>query len=197
MPGNDKGKLVIVSGPSGVGKTTLMHRVIERAPIPLVASVSATTRPPRPEEEEGKDYHFMTMTEFDRLRARGEFLECFEVFGHGYWYGTLRREVTTGLLAGKWVVLRIDVQGALAVMAIYPDAITIFIRPSSMEELARRLRGRGTESDGTIARRLAEAKRELALANRYLFQVVNDDVERAVEEICNILFDQWESKHND
>jgi len=197
MPATGPGRLVVVSGPSGAGKTTVMHRVFARWPVPLSASVSATTRLPRPGETDGVDYHFLSQEEFDILRKRGEFLECFEVFGRGYWYGTLRGEVTSGISAGKWVVLEIDVRGALAVMDHYPDAITIFIRPSSLEELERRLRRRGTETEEAIQRRLARAADELALADRYQHQVVNDDIDQAAQQICTILTEQWESTHDD
>jgi guanylate kinase len=181
------GRLVVVSGPAGVGKSTVLRGLLRCAPVPLVASVSATTRPPRPGEADGVDYHFLSEEEFAERRRRGEFLEAFEVFGLGYWYGTLLREVTTGLEAGKWVLLEIDVQGALAVMERYPDAITIFLRPADMEELERRLRGRKTETEERIQRRLEEARKELALAHRYRHQVVNDEVDRAVQEMCDIL----------
>ena len=113
-------------------------------------SVSATTRPPRNGEIDGVDYHFVSDDEFQRRRKRGDFLECFQVFGHGYWYGTLWSEVTTGLAAGKWVVLEIDVQGAQAVMERFPEAMTIFLRPRSREELEHRLRGRGTETEEAL-----------------------------------------------
>ena len=185
-----KGRLVVVSGPSGAGKTTVMRRVFEECPLPLVASVSATTRPPRPGEVDGVDYRFLSHEEFELRRKRGEFIECFEVFGGGHWYGTLLSEVTPGLEAGKWVVLEIDVQGALAVMDRNAEAVTIFVRPSSVEELRRRLRGRGTEGEEAIERRLDQAERELALAGRYRYQVINDDVDQAVQEICDILTQQ-------
>ncbi|NQT16369.1 MAG: guanylate kinase, partial [Planctomycetes bacterium] len=110
------GKLVVVSGPSGTGKSTVLKGVFESAPVPLVSSVSATTRPPRPGEIEGKDYHFLAEQEFAQRREHDEFLECFQVFEGGHWYGTLLSEVTPSLQAGKWVMLEIDVQGALAVM---------------------------------------------------------------------------------
>ena len=165
----------------------MLRRLAECAPVPLVFNVSATTRPPRPGEVDGVDYHFITREEFAERRRRGEFLECFEVFGREHWYGTLLGEVTTSLAAGKWVILEIDVQGALAVVERYPDAVTIFIRPGSLEELERRLRGRGTESAGAVRRRLEQARRELALAARYRYQVVNADVEQAVRRLCNIL----------
>jgi len=181
------GRLVVVSGPSGAGKTTVMKRVFERSDLPLVQSVSATTRPPRPGERDGVDYRFLTSEEFAARQKRGDFLECFEVFGRGHWYGTLRSDVTTGLEAGKWVVLEIDVQGALAAIAQYPDAITIFIQPSSAAELERRLRRRATETEEALARRLEQARWELAQAPGYRYIVINDDLDRAVEEICDIL----------
>jgi guanylate kinase len=192
MSAGRAGRLVIVSGPSGVGKTTVMRRVFERSTVPLVASVSATTRPQRPGEVDGVDYHFLTKDEFEIHRKGGEFLECFEVFGRGDWYGTLRSEVTSGMAAGKWVVLRIDVQGALRVMQQQPDAVTIFIRPGSLEQLEARLRGRGTEPPEAVQRRLRQAERELGQAARYRYQVVNDDLDQAVEQICGILSQEWE-----
>ncbi len=182
-----EGRLVVVSGPSGAGKTTVMKRVYQRCRLPLKASVSATTRPPRPGEFNGNDYYFLTAEEFADRRQRGEFLECCEVFGRGYWYGTLRSEVTSGLEAGKWVVLEIDVQGAQAVALKYPDAITVFVRPSSWEELQRRLRHRGTETEEAIQRRLQQAKYELSQADQYRYVVINDEIDHAVEEICAIL----------
>jgi guanylate kinase len=182
-----RGKLVVVSGPSGTGKTTVLRRVFDQASVPLVASVSATTRAPRPDERDGVDYHFLTEEEFRERRQRGDFIECFQVFGRGHWYGTLESEVSPSVDEGKWVVLEIDVQGAQTVVERYPDAITIFIRPSSLEELERRLRGRGTESEEAIQRRLMRARQELALSDRYQHDVVNDDIEQAVRQICQIL----------
>jgi len=182
-----EGKLVVVSGPSGAGKTTVLKRLFPSAPVPLVPSVSATTRPPRPGEVDGVDYHFLTEEEFARRRRRGEFLECFEVFGRGHWYGTLLSEVTPSLLAGKWVILEIDVQGALAVMKRYPEAITVFLRPPSLEVLEQRLRCRHTETEEAIRKRLEQARHELALADKYRYQVINDEVDRAVHQLCDIL----------
>ncbi len=183
------GRIVVISGPSGAGKTTLVRRVFELCPR-LVHSVSATTRSPRPGEVDGVDYHFLTAAEFARRRQAGDFLECFEVFGRDQWYGTLETAVTPSLAEGKWVVLEIDVQGTMAVLQRYPQAITIFVHPGSLEELERRLRSRGTESDEAIERRLAEARRELACADRYQYQVLNDDIEHAIREICQILTQQ-------
>ncbi len=174
----------MVSGPSGAGKTSVMQRVFQACRVPLVRSISATTRPPRSGEIDGVDYHFLSNEEFQSLRQRGDFLESFQVFTQGHWYGTRRLGVATGLAAGKWVVLEIDVQGAQAVTKRFPDAVTIFLRPSSQEELERRLRGRGTESEEAIRRRLARAERELALADRYQYQVINDNMDQAVQEIC-------------
>jgi guanylate kinase len=181
------GQLVVFSGPSGVGKTTLLAEVFRRARQPLVMSVSATTRPPRAGEKEGKHYYFLSVEDFAQRRQRGEFLECSEVFGRGHWYGTLASEVAPRLAAGKWVVLEIDVDGAEQVLQEYPDALTIFIAPESIDVLERRLRGRGTESEDAIARRLEVARRELDRAADYRFHVVNDEVDRAAEEICAFL----------
>jgi guanylate kinase len=187
----------VISGPSGAGKTSVMRLVFERCRVPLARSVSATTRPPRPGETDGFDYHFLTDEAFQERRKKGEFVECFQVFGHKYWYGTLWSEVTTGLNAGKWVILEIDVHGALTVMDQFADAISIFVRPSSPEELERRLRGRGTETEDAIRRRLAQADAELASAGRYNYQVINDNLDQAVLKICEILTQNWERSRYD
>lgn len=187
MPEVKRGKLVVVSGPSGAGKGTVLKGVLRCTTTPLVTSVSATTRPARPGEVDGVDYHFLTPVEFAQRRERGEFLECFPVFDGDDWYGTLRGEVEAGLEAGKWVVLEIDVKGASAVTKCFPDAITIFIGPGSLEELERRLRGRKTEDEQSIQRRLRQAREELAMADRYQHHVVNDDLDRAVQEVRDLL----------
>ncbi len=194
---NSKGRVVVVSGPSGAGKTSVMRRVYRHSPVPLVQSVSATTRPRRPEETDGVDYHFLSDEDFQRCRQRGELLECYQVFHQSYWYGTLWSEVTPGLEAGKWVVLGIDVHGAHAVKERFADAVTVFVRPSSREELCRRLRARGTESEEAIERRLAVADEELAEADQYQYQVVNDDMDQAVREISAILTKEWEKSRDD
>ncbi|MBN1393407.1 MAG: guanylate kinase [Pirellulales bacterium] len=192
-----KGKVVVVSGPSGVGKTSVMRRVYRQCRAPLKRSVSATTRPPRPDEVDGKDYHFITDEEFQLRRRRGEFVECCQVFGYDYWYGTLWSELTPGLGAGKWMVLEIDVGGALNVMRQFPDAITIFLRPGSRDQLQRRLRARATESEEALQRRLARAESEMAVADRYKHQVINDRLDRAVGDICEILTQEWEKSRDD
>jgi guanylate kinase len=190
-------RIVIVSGPSGAGKTTVMRKVYAHAPIPLVASVSATTRSPRPGEVDGTDYHFLTNDDFQLRRQRGDFLECFEVFGIGHWYGTLWSELTAGFQEGKWVVLEIDVQGALDVLKRFPAAISIFIRPNSIADLESRMRERGSEDEEEIKQRLTRAEEELTFAPKYIYQVINDRIGHAVQEICNILTKEWEKVQND
>jgi guanylate kinase len=165
----------------------VLRELLARHPDRLRLSVSATTRPPRPGEVDGKDYYFLDADEFARRREAGEFLECCEVFGRGHWYGTLMSEVRPSRNDRKWVVLDIDVDGAAKVVSQHPDVPTIFLRPSSEAELERRLRSRGTESNEAIERRLEVARRELAKAHEYKFQVVNDTVDRAVDEITEIL----------
>ena len=191
------GRLVVVSGPSGAGKTSVMRRVYRSCRVPLVRSVSATTRPPRSGEIDGVDYLFITADEFQVRRQRGEFVECFQVFDHACWYGTLWSEVTPGLSAGKWVVLEIDVQGALAVMERFAEAITIFLRPSSREELERRLQDRGTETREALLQRLAAADYELLQASQYRYQVINDHMDQAVRDVCDILTNEWEKSRHD
>ena len=186
MGSSKQGRLIVVSGPSGAGKTTVLKKVFARCPL-LVSSVSATTRPPRPGEVDGVDYYFLSPEEFAARRQRREFLECFEVFGSGHWYGTLESEVAPRLAAGKWVVLEIDVDGTLAVLERYPDTVTLFVRPDSIEDLERRLRRRGTEPEAAIQRRLEVARRELGFVDRYRYVVINRSVDQAVDDILQIL----------
>ena len=185
-----QGKLIVLSGPSGAGKTTVLDSLLDRHPGRLRLAVSATTRPPRPGEVDGEDYHFLSSEEFDRRRAQGEFLECCEVFGRGHWYGTLHSEIGPSLAEGKWVILEIDVDGAQQVLRHHPDTLTIFLRPSTLAELERRLRSRGTETEEAIGRRLSVARRELEFAETYRHQVVNDRVDDAVDQITTILAEQ-------
>lgn len=180
------GKLVIISGPSGVGKSSVVRALLTQCDLPLRLSISATTRAPRAEEIEGRDYYFLSHEEFAARRERGEFLECKEVFGRGDWYGTLRSDVEAGFADGKWMMLEIDVEGAVSVLAEHP-AITIFIDPGSREELERRLRHRGTEDEAAIRRRLEVADRELAQIDKYQYRVVNETIPDTVRTICEIL----------
>lgn len=181
------GKVVIISGPSGVGKTSVLRKLFAECELPLVESVSATTRTQRPGETAGKSYHYLSEQEFEKHRKNNEFLEYCEVFGYGHWYGTLRQPVTTGLEAGNWIVLEVDVEGAAKVLKTYPDAITIFIHPGSIEELERRLRGRGTESEEVLKRRLEVAKHELDASPIYRHIVTNESVDQTVNDICELL----------
>ena len=185
------GRLIIISGPSGAGKSTVVRSLLRRCELPLRLSVSATTRPPRPGEVDGEHYHFLSQEEFLRRRRAGEFLESKQVFGLDRWYGTLKDEVATGLAEGKWVILEIDVQGALAVLSQQAfDPITLFIHPGGMEELERRLRSRRTESEEAITARLETAAAEMRYLSHYQYEVVNRSVDRAVDEICQILQQQ-------
>ena len=179
--------LLVVSGPSGVGKGTLLRRVFAESGLPLVMSVSATTRKPRPGEIDGKEYHFLSPEEFETKRLAGDFLECFEVFGTGTWYGTLRKTVEDELAADRWVVLEIDVQGAKRIKEQFPKALTFFIEPKNPEVLRERLQGRGTETEEAMQRRLATAMEELLHAREFEHRIVNDDLDTAVNELIAIL----------
>ena len=181
-----RGSLVVISGPSGVGKTTILRMLLDQL-SELTPSVSATTRPPRAGERDGVDYHFLAPEDFARRRENGEFLECCRVYGRDSWYGTLVEEVSPRLASGQWVVLEIDVEGTLSVLDRYPDTITIFVEPSRPEQLDERLTRRGTESAEAIERRLEVARRELGQAHLYRHRVVNENVDEAVATIIEIL----------
>jgi guanylate kinase len=179
-----EGRLVIISGPSGAGKGTLVARLRGRVPSVWV-SVSATTRSPRPGEEEGVAYFFMTREEFQAHVDAGDFLEHAEV--HGNCYGTLRSKVAEKIDAGRIVILEIDPQGARQVKDQLSDAVLVFIVAPSREELVRRIKARGAESDADIEVRMATADRELALVGTYDRVVQNEDVRRATEELARYI----------
>ena len=183
-------RLIVISGPSGAGKSTVVRELLANCPLPLLLSVSATTRLPRRGEIEGEDYFFLSPDQFAARRECGDFLECKEYAGN--WYGTLQSQVTAGLAEGKWVILEIDVEGTLAVLEKHPEALTIFVHSGSVEELERRLRARNTENDEALARRLATARRELDQKSRYRYEVINRDVPEAVRKICEILLSHAE-----
>jgi guanylate kinase len=177
-------RLFVITGPSGVGKGTLIARLLERAPE-LELSVSATTRPPRPNERDGVEYHFMSEEEFERHVAAGEFLEHATYSGHRY--GTLRSEVEPRLARGTSVVLEIEVQGARQVRSTMPEAVQVFIAPPSPEALRERLQGRATDRQEEIERRLAAAREELAAREEFTLEIVNDDLERATDELVALV----------
>lgn len=176
--------LLVVSGPSGAGKGTIVQGLLERDPN-LWVSVSCTTRPPREGEVDGVDYFFLDRDEFLRIREAGGFLESFEVFGN--LYGTPRAQVEQHLAAGEDVVLEIDVQGALAVQEALPQALLVFVAAPSREAQRARLEARGTDSPEVIERRLAAAAAEEAEAGRFDATVINDDVSAAVDQAAGIL----------
>lgn len=179
MPGN----LYVVAAPSGAGKTTLVRLLLEREPG-ICLSVSSTTRDPRPGEEDGREYHFVSAEIFRGMIARSEFLEWAEV--HGNFYGTSRPWIEAQMAAGRDVLLEIDWQGAQQVRSIFPEAIGIFILPPSLEELDRRLTGRGTDSAETIARRLAAAQAEMRHVGEFDYVIINDDLNQALEDLCAV-----------
>jgi guanylate kinase len=175
---------VILSSPSGGGKTTIAHKLLA-ARKDLGYSVSATTRPPREGEADGRDYHFRSLADFKRGQADGEFAESAEV--HGHLYGTLRAEVDRVLASGKHVIMDIDVQGTRQFAAAFPDSVLIFILPPSAEALIARLEARGTEDPKSLIRRFRSAKDELKAIDLYEYVVVNDEVDSAVAAISGII----------
>ena len=174
----------MIAGPSGVGKGTIVRRVVQLVPD-LFVSVSVTTRPPRPSERPGVDYHFVSEGAFDRMLAADELLEWAEIFGHRS--GTPAAPIEDVLAQGRSVLLEIDVQGARQIRQKRPDAVLILLEPPSMEELERRLRSRGTEDEEKLRRRLAKGSWELEQRDWFDHVVVNEDVERASSQVTAII----------
>ncbi|MGE5749325.1 MAG: guanylate kinase [Gemmatimonas sp.] len=175
---------LILSSPSGGGKTTIAKELLRRR-SDMGYSVSCTTRPARPGESDGQDYYFISREQFEAARTRGEFAESAEV--HGNMYGTLRREVDRVLQSRRHVVMDIDVQGARQFLQAYPEAVTVFLIPPDAGVLLARLRGRGTESNDSLARRLRSAVEELRAVDLYGYLVVNEDLEEAVKAVSAIV----------
>ncbi len=178
------GKLFVITAPSGAGKTSLIDAVMRDDPS-LKISISYTTRPPRPGEKDGVDYHFVDEPTFRTMRERGEFLESAEV--HGNHYGTAKQVILDAVKRGDDLILEIDWQGAQQVRGLYPKCIGIFILPPSIEELERRMRARGQDADAVIRRRLENAREELSHAGEFKYAIINKDFETAKRELANII----------
>ena len=179
-----KGKLFVITAPSGAGKTSLIEAVMRDDPT-LKISVSYTTRPPREGERHGVDYHFVDRATFDAMQRRGEFLESAEV--HGNHYGTSRKVILDAVAAGEDLILEIDWQGAEQVRRLYPGCIGVFIVPPSIEELERRMRSRGKDSEAVIRRRVENAREELRHSGEFDYRIINKDFETARRELADIL----------
>ncbi len=182
-----KGLLIILSGPSGVGKGTVREELFKDESLNLAYSISMTTRKPRPTEKDGVDYFFVEESEFLEKIEKNELLEHAKFVGN--YYGTPKSYVNQLLDEGKNVVLEIEVQGALQVMAKCPDALTVFLVPPSFEELERRIRGRRTESEDVVKERLDKARKEIATQDEYKYVVVNDDILTTKNQIAKIIKD--------
>jgi len=188
-----EGHLIVISGPSGVGKSTVTRLLLEREPK-LMFSVSATTRSPRPGEEEGVDYYFLSREQFRKRIAEGRFIEQAEVFGN--LYGTPVEELDRARAAGRRLLLEIDVQGGLQVRSRFASALMILVVPPAPETLKERLSKRGTETPEAVARRLAKAEGELKMARQsgaYDVEVINDRLEQAVQEVKSLI-EKWEKR---
>ena len=178
------GRLIVLAAPSGAGKTTLAHKLLALVPE-LKFSISYTTRPPRETEVQGEDYFFVSEDEFGEMRANDAFLECAKVFDH--WYGTSQEYIQSLLHQGRSVLLEIDWQGAAQVRSRRPDAVSVFIMPPSRDELERRLRGRRTDSEPVIRRRLRQALSDMAHWSEFDYVIINDDLDKATSELADIV----------
>ena len=189
-----RGRLFVIAAPSGAGKTSLVRALMERE-ASLRFSISYTTRKQRPTEQHGRDYFFVGRDEFDLMVANGEFLEHARVFDNDY--GTARRQVEEALAAGQDLILEIDWQGAALIRAALPECISIFILPPSRPELERRLRGRGTDAEEVIRRRLRDAASDMAHWHEFDHVVVNDNFDRALGELQDIVAGRGEGTRRD
>ena len=179
-----RGRLFVIAAPSGAGKTSLVKALLERKPE-LHVSISYTTRPRRPTEEDGREYHFVSVGDFQRLQQQGQFLEYAQVFDN--FYGTGRRPVETELARGNHVILEIDWQGAQQVRRSLPECVTVFILPPSRSSLEERLRNRRTDSEQVIARRLQDAVGDMSHWNEFDYVVINDHFEKALADLVSIV----------
>lgn len=185
----EDGKIIILSAPSGTGKSTIIKRIYDDTSLKLGFSVSATSRSPRMGEENGRDYYFISKEEFARRVENDEFVEWEEVYA-GTCYGTLASEVERITAGGRNLIMDIDVKGGINVKKYYGErALALFIMPPSKEELERRLRGRATDDDATIAKRLAKAEFEMSFAPRYDMVIENNDLDKAVEDVRKAIKD--------
>ena len=184
MP-NRLGKLIVITGPSGVGKGTVVNSLLQAHPQ-LKLSISATTRPPRAGEVDGVNYFFLSKKDFETAILNGELLEWAEYAGN--YYGTPKAQVLEQIAAGNYIILEIELEGARSVAKIFPEARRIFILPPSIDELAERIKSRGTNSAESIARRLEIAKQEIAASNEFDFQIVNDDLKQAIALVKTAIF---------
>ncbi len=177
--------LIILSGASGAGKTTILEKVLTQKAFPLRSAIGVTTRAPRPGETDGKSYHFWSKQKFEDAVKNNEFIEHAEV--HGNFYGTLKSEVDSFRAAGTGVVLVIDVQGAQDVRKQYPESVGIFVKPPDFATIEKRLRARGTETEANIQKRLANAKEELSHENEYDHTVINDQIDDATNDLSTLI----------
>jgi len=189
-----RGRLFVIAAPSGAGKTSLVRALMEREPG-LRFSISYTTRPQRPTEQHGRDYFFVDREEFERMVTNGEFLEHARVFDN--YYGTARRPVEEALAAGRDLILEIDWQGAAQIRAALPECISIFILPPSRPELERRLRGRGTDAEEVIQRRLRDAASDMTHWHEFDHVVVNDDFAAALSQLQEVVAGRGEATRKD
>ena len=191
--GKKTGRLFVITAPSGAGKTSLIDALMD-ADATLKLSVSYTTRSPRKGEKDGTDYHFVDDATFLAMRSREEFLESAEV--HGYRYGTSRQVITDALAKGEDLILEIDWQGARQVRALYPESVGIFILPPSVEELEKRMRKRGKDSEAVIRRRLDAARGEMEHAGEFNYAIINKDFDTALRELAQIIQKERNGAHH-